>query len=178
MQQSRIPRVHLFWFLLSSRFRRSFISIPSCKIEKGFCATKEEGERCHVGNWTVQKLSLRPVAQWRKQKLHSYTGKEMETSLNTIQEHILPNTTSLQGVFTVLFFGEEIQPKHLVFCYLGFLPGFSLVFCFLPHPMHSFLKKTKLFCFCGFFSLVFKNQATAWLLGFLEVVCICNIRTK
>ncbi len=38
---------------------------------------------------------------------------------------------------TVLIFGAEIQPKHLVFCYLGFFPGFSLVSCFLPHPMHS-----------------------------------------
>ncbi len=42
-----------------------------------------------------------------------------------------------EGVCTVLFFGAEIQPKHLVFCNLGFLPSFSLVFCFLPHPMHS-----------------------------------------
>ncbi len=42
-----------------------------------------------------------------------------------------------ERVCTVLFFGAEIQPKHLVFCYLGFLPGFSLVFCCLPHPMHS-----------------------------------------
>ncbi len=42
-----------------------------------------------------------------------------------------------ERVCTVLLFGAEIQPKHLVFCHLGFLPGFSLVFCFLPHPMHS-----------------------------------------
>ncbi len=60
------------------------------------------------------------------------------------------------------FFGAEIQPKHLVFCYLGFLPGFSLVFCCLPHPCTVLSKKTKLSCFGGFFSLVFKIQATAW----------------
>jgi hypothetical protein len=42
-----------------------------------------------------------------------------------------------ERVCTVIFFGAEIQPKHLVFCYLGFLPGFSLVFCCLPHPMHT-----------------------------------------
>jgi hypothetical protein len=38
---------------------------------------------------------------------------------------------------TVLSFGAEIQPKNLVFRYLRFLPGFSLVLCFFPHPMHS-----------------------------------------
>ncbi len=42
-----------------------------------------------------------------------------------------------EGVCTVHFSGAEIHPKHLVFCYLGFLPGFLLVFCFLPNPMHS-----------------------------------------
>jgi len=42
-----------------------------------------------------------------------------------------------EGVCTVLFFGAEIQPKHLVFYYLGFLPGCSMVFCFLPHPIQS-----------------------------------------
>jgi hypothetical protein len=60
--------------------------------------------------------------------------------------------------FAQSFFGAEIQPKHLVFCYLGFLPGFSLAFCFLPHPIHSlFFKKTKLSCFGGFGFFGFLN---------------------
>ncbi len=44
-----------------------------------------------------------------------------------------------KGVFTVIFIGTEIQPKHLVFYFLGFLPGFSLVFCFFRHlySMHG-----------------------------------------
>jgi hypothetical protein len=64
---------------------------------------------------------------------------------------------SPEGVCTLHspFCSTEIQPKHLVFCYLGFLPDFLLVFCFLLHPMHIDSKKTKLSCFGGFFPLVF-----------------------
>jgi hypothetical protein len=69
------------------------------------------------------------------------------------------------------FFGAEIQPKHLVFCYLGFLPGFSLVFCCLPHPMHaqSFLRKPSVLVLADFFPWFFKSKQ---LLGFLGVVYI------
>jgi hypothetical protein len=33
------------------------------------------------------------------------------------------------------FLKAEIQPKHLVSGFFGFLPGFALVFGFLSHPM-------------------------------------------
>jgi hypothetical protein len=75
------------------------------------------------------------------------------------------------------FFGAEIQPKHLVFCYLGFLPGFSLVFCCLPHPMHiaqSLLRKPSFFVLANFFPGFFKSKQ---LLGFLGVVYMLQ-RTK
>ena len=58
------------------------------------------------------------------------------TSLRLTQQKMY-SSPGPEGVCTVLYFGTEFQPKHLVFYYLGFLPGFSLVFCFLPHPMHS-----------------------------------------
>ncbi len=44
---------------------------------------------------------------------------------------------SLRGYAQSFYLAQKIQPKYLVFCFLGFLPGFSLVFCFLPHPMQS-----------------------------------------
>ncbi len=53
----------------------------------------------------------------------------------------------------------DLKPKTMVFWYLGFLPGFSLVFCFLPHPFH---KPTPRFLVIFDFSLVFKNQASTW----------------
>jgi hypothetical protein len=62
---------------------------------------------------------------------------------------------SSEGVCTVLFFGAEIQPKHLVFCYLGFLPDFSLVFCCLPYPMHSRFQENQAFLFWRIFFLGF-----------------------
>jgi hypothetical protein len=72
------------------------------------------------------------------------------------------------SVCTVLFFGAEIQPKHLVFCYLGFLPCFSLVFCFLPHPYaRLFLTKPSFLALADFFPCFFKSKR---LLGFLGVV--------
>ncbi len=72
-----------------------------------------------------------------------------------------------ERVCTVLFFGAEIQPKRLVFCYLGFLPGFSLVFCCLPHPMHSNFQENQAFLFWRIFSLVFLNLSNC--LIFLEL---------
>ncbi len=76
------------------------------------------------------------------------------------------------------FFGAEIQPKLLVFCYLGFLPGFSLVFCCLPHPCTVFSKKTKLSCSGGFFfgflnpsnCLVFLEFITCWNKDQMEIL--------
>jgi hypothetical protein len=66
------------------------------------------------------------------------------------------------------FFGAEIQPKHLVFCYLGFLPGFSLVFCFLPPTYaQSFLRKPSCLVLADFFPWFLKSKQ---LLGFLGVV--------
>ncbi len=73
-----------------------------------------------------------------------------------------------EGVCTILLFGAEIQPKHLVFYYLGFLPGFSLVFCFLPHPMHSPFLENQAFLFWRIFSLGFLNPSNC--LVFLEVL--------
>ncbi len=72
-----------------------------------------------------------------------------------------------ERVCTDLFFGAEIQTKHLVFCYLGFLPGFSLVFCGLPHPMHSPFKENQAFLFWRIFFLGFKNPSNC--LVFLEL---------
>jgi hypothetical protein len=73
-----------------------------------------------------------------------------------------------ERVCTVLLFGAEIQPKHLVFCYLGFLPGFSLVFCFLLPPYaQSFLRKPSFLVLTDFFPWFLKSKQ---LLGFLGVV--------
>ncbi len=70
------------------------------------------------------------------------------------------------------FFGAEIQPKHLVFCYLGFLPGFLLVFCCLPHLMHSRFLENQTFLFWRIFSLVFLNPSNC--LVSLELFTCCN----
>ncbi len=77
------------------------------------------------------------------------TGRKKSFSSLFVQK------TWSERVCTVLFFGAEIQPKHLVFCYLGFLPGFSWVFCCLPHPMHSRFQENQAFLFWRIFSLVF-----------------------
>ncbi len=77
-----------------------------------------------------------------------------------------------ERVCTVLFFGAEIQPKHLVFCYLGFLPGFLLVFCCLPYPMHSRFQENQAFLFWRIFFLGFWNPSNC--LVFLELFTFWN----
>jgi hypothetical protein len=65
------------------------------------------------------------------------------------------------------FFGTEIQPKHLVFFYLGFRPGFPWFSAFFPTLCTVISEKTKLSCFGGFFPWFFKSKQ---LPGFLGVV--------
>ncbi len=65
------------------------------------------------------------------------------------------------------FFGSEFQPKHLVFRYLVFLPGFLLVFCFLHHPTHSRFQENQAFLFWLIFFLGFLNPSNC--LVFLEL---------
>jgi hypothetical protein len=60
------------------------------------------------------------------------------------------------------FFGAEIQPEHLVFFTLGFLPGFPLVFAFTPTLCTVVSKKTKFLVLADFFPWFFKTKQTAW----------------
>ncbi len=62
------------------------------------------------------------------------------------------------GNYAVLFLGADIQPKTMVFWYLGF----SLVFCwfssFSPTQSTDFLKKTKVSCVRRFFPWFLKTK--------------------
>jgi hypothetical protein len=82
---------------------------------------------------------------------------------------ILKKTNSIQRVYAHAksFFGAEIQSKHLVFYNLGFLPGFLLVFCFLPDPPHSRFIENQAFLFWRIFSLGFLNPNNC--LAFLDL---------
>jgi hypothetical protein len=96
-----------------------------------------------------------------------HKGEAMLIEVPMSNEKIRQRPMLPERVCTVLFFGAEIQPKHLVFCYLGFLPGFRWFSAVSPTLCTVVSKKTKLSCFGGFFSLVFKTKQ---LLGFLGVV--------
>jgi hypothetical protein len=65
------------------------------------------------------------------------------------------------------FFGAEIQPKHLVFCYLGFLPSFFVGFLLSPPTLCKENQAPSHLVLADFFPLFFKSQQ---LLGFLGVV--------
>ena len=80
-----------------------------------------------------------PVERLRPWPLTYRTNQTLRPAMVELEDGERSMTEVLeQKVYAQSFFlGAEIQPKHLVFCYLGFLPGFSLVFCCLPHPMHS-----------------------------------------
>jgi hypothetical protein len=65
------------------------------------------------------------------------------------------------------FFGAEIQPKHLVVCYFGFLPGFPLGFLLSPPTLCKENQAPSFLVLADFFPWFFKSKE---LLGFLGVV--------
>jgi hypothetical protein len=94
-------------------------------------------------------------------------ARRWKRPLITIQEHILPNTASPEGVFTVLFVAQKSNQNTWFSATLDFSLAFRWFSAF--SPTHSVFKKTKLSCFGRFFPWFLKTKQ---LLGFLEVVLI------
>jgi hypothetical protein len=67
-----------------------------------------------------------------------------------------------EGVRSVFSLSHKSNQTTWLTATLDFSLVFHCVFCFLPHLCTVVSKKTKLSCFGGLFSLVSKNQATAW----------------
>jgi len=75
---------------------------------------------------------------------------------------------SPEGVCTVLFFGAEIQPKHLVFCYPWISPWFFVDFLLSPPPYaQSFVSFLVL---ADYFPWFLKSKQLLGFLGFVYML--------
>ncbi len=140
----------------------SLQKIHHCTISQSVVA---KIEKFHWLNFKF-KWAARHSCSYRPFLVHAVFYYSLQPIFVIICYFIKPLHFSLERVCTDLSFGAEIQPKHLVFCYLGFLPGFSLVFCCLPHPMDSCFQENKAFLFWRIFFLGFWNPSNC--LVFLE----------
>ncbi len=117
-------------------------------------------------SWKVIKIKIsRDHGEKSKKIISGWLGvtcKSKCTYLDELMKGICKASRYAEGVCTVLFLAQKSNQSTWFSATLDFSLVFRWFSAFSPNLCTVVSKKTKLSCFGGFFSLVFKIQAIAW----------------